>query len=78
MIIDLIHTKPLTYEFSGALQDEDGSWGQSHWCLRRGMSLKSEKTLGSRKLLLMGSSAFKPRTLPIEIRKKINEAVESE
>ena len=30
-----------------------------------------------RKLLLMGSSAFRPRELPIEVREKIDEAIES-
>jgi hypothetical protein len=43
----------------------------------RGMSLESKVKFGSRKLLLMGSSAFRSRELPIEVRRRIDEAMES-
>jgi len=39
--------------------------------------LKSKAGLGSGKLLLMGSSAFKSKDLPIEVRKRIDDAIES-
>ncbi len=41
------------------------------------MKLKNETGSKSKKLLLMGSSAFKARELPIEVRERIDKALES-
>ena len=41
------------------------------------MKLKNETGSESKKLLLMGSSVFKARELPIEVRERIDKAIES-
>jgi hypothetical protein len=39
------------------------------------MSLESKSKSGSKKLLLMGSSAFKATELPVEVKKRIDDAI---
>lgn len=45
--------------------------------MKQMVHMESKKRSTPKKLLLMGSSAFKDRELPIEVRKRIDKAIES-